>query len=73
MTVINGIPTSITRTQLIAVLEPLGIDLRDLIELTFARDGIHAEVNARDENGQVVVLAGNEIGRHRIFIKLEDE
>ena len=73
MKTIAAVPESITRQQYIDLIESLGFNPHDLKRLTFDRDGICAEVMARDDNGKILIGGPNEIATHKIFIPIVDK
>lgn len=68
------LPESITRERYQALLHELGFEtLFNLMDLEFHRDGIHATVIARDENGRAIAdNLTNELITHRVFIPVVD-
>jgi hypothetical protein len=85
---IESVPEYLTREQYVAIFTAAGMDPRDVIELRFAHDGVHALVIARDEHGKRRMIAtGARDGsiptddprytepvyaKHRIFIPVRD-
>jgi hypothetical protein len=71
---IPGVPESITRAQYLALLEPLGLNLYDLVHLEFGVNGIVAEVKARNAEGKHYVspTERNTLARHSIVIPVKD-
>lgn len=69
---IDGIPESITRDDYRTLIESVGLTVEALASLEFRPDGIYAEVIARDENGKMIA-DGEDVARHRVFIKVEDD
>lgn len=70
---ISGVPESITREQYLFLINSVGFNPDDIRELTFARDGIHAEVFERDENGHARVDdEGLNVVINSVFIPVKD-
>jgi hypothetical protein len=69
---IDGVPESITRAEYLALIESVGLDVKDLRSLEFRTDGIYAEVRARDTDRKLVIDSRNEMATHRIYIPVKD-
>jgi hypothetical protein len=70
---IDGVPESITRADYLALIESVGLDVKDLRSLEFRMDGIYAEVRARGADGKLVIDVGrDEMATHRIYIPVKD-
>jgi len=77
---IPGVPENISRADYIHLIESVGFDVDDVIELTFESGGIRASVAARNEQGHAYV--GNltaegsndfAIAKREVFIPVIDE
>ncbi|NUP23449.1 MAG: hypothetical protein HOZ81_46825 [Streptomyces sp.] len=53
---LRAVPQYVTRAQLFAAVEALGLSPRDLIHLCMHRDGVTVVFHARDAEGQVIVM-----------------
>lgn len=70
---ITGVPESITRDQYLSLINSVGFDANEIRELTFATDGIHAEVFERDTNGHPRIDDdGMSVVINSVFIPVED-
>lgn len=71
---IPGVPESLTRAQYASLLDAVGIDPEQTTELWFDREGIHADVIARDSHGKIIPdHKNNTYMKHRVFIPVLDE
>lgn len=72
---IVGIPTSIKRADYVALIESVGFDVRDLVDLHFGLRAITATVKARNSEGKHYLDPNetNAIAKHHIVIPIEDE
>lgn len=74
---IPGIPESIPRKEYVAILEPLGLNLNDLVELHFRYAAVEAEVWALNAEGKRFLTTdddGNEVvAKHHIIIPIKDD
>lgn len=69
--ILPQVPDSIPRGAVLAVLRELGIDPGNCISLRMDRNGIFAEVFARDESGKKFVTTNDEIATHSVFIRFD--
>lgn len=72
---VTGVPESIPRSRLIALLAELGIDAREVTRAGGIRidwQGITCEVFARDEHGNRYAV-DDRAATHRITIRIEDD
>jgi hypothetical protein len=71
---IPGIPETISRSDYLALIESLGLDIKDLKMLELRRDGIYATVMARNAEGKLTAdPATRETNVHRIYIPVVDD
>lgn len=68
--VIAGIPEKIARADYVRLVESVGLDVADLVSLTFGHASIVAEVMARNDEGKRY-LERDEPAVHRISIPVE--
>lgn len=74
MTTLAGVPTVIKRSDVLRMLETIGIEWDNLVSLRFEMDGIHAEVYALDENGKPYLTPNqNTVAKHRISISIVED
>lgn len=74
---IPGIPETITRAEFLALQTAIGLPVEDVVSLEFRRDGVYAEVYAKDDNGEPLTAdkPGDEYAPaiHKVFIRVVDE
>jgi hypothetical protein len=74
---IPGVPEAIPRAQVLALVESLGLDWKELRKLEFGTSCITAEVYALDANGHRYVDQRPDrephVAMHRLTIKIVEE
>lgn len=72
---IPGVPEFLTREQYLAPLRAIGFEPERLVEIRYARDGIHALVTATRPGllDAYVDSCRNDTYKHRVFIPVRDE
>lgn len=68
---IAGVPEKVARADYLALVESLGLEFDDLIELKFHVSSIEAKVLARNPAGDLYT-AGDDVATHSISIPVED-
>ena len=67
------VPERISREAYVALIESLGLAVKDLRSLEFRMDGVYAEVYATGDDGRRIVAPNaNELVRHRVYIPVVD-
>jgi hypothetical protein len=70
---IDGVPESITRAEYVALIESVGLDVKDLRSLEFRLDGIYADVYDRDDEGRLRIdVQRDEAIVNRVYIPVVD-
>ena len=72
---IPGVPEFLTREQYLAPLRAIGLEPERLVEIRYARDGIHALVTATLPGSLAAYVdpCRNDTYKHRVFIPIRDE
>lgn len=78
--ILPGVPESVGRKQVIALVETLGLDVRDLLSLEFRVHAIFAEVYAHDPTrdrtaggSHRFTADGETPATHRLCIRITEE
>jgi hypothetical protein len=66
--VLEGVPASISHEDYLGLMRAVGLDPKNLRHLEFQRDGIYAEVVARNPEGHLLLDDDNELATHKVFI-----
>jgi len=69
---IPGVPDTIARGKISALVEALGLELRDLLSFSVRRESVEAIVVARDEAGHAYAV-DDEVATHALSIRITDE
>ena len=70
---IEGVPDFLTHEQYLSIFAAVGFDPDHVFELRMARDGVHAIVGARDQDGQLMLdrtWGSTGYLKHRVFIPI---
>jgi hypothetical protein len=71
---IPGVPETISRKDYQALMESLGLELKNLVMLEFRRDGVYATLNAPDADGRLRTdPKTGTANRHHIYIPVVDD
>ena len=69
---INGVPNKISRKALIGLIESLGLNPKETVQLEISNRAIVVEVYARNEKFERFV-SGEELATHTLTIEVTDD